>query len=136
MTKVHGKRYAYKFDFHGLMAACQQQAQGGDPTASMISAANYKYHQHHQHHHNLSCDLSGGTAQAAPAPPPPIYTTVGPSLPLPLNPLSTSATTSSSLVAHNTSAAHAGSSILKPSPTNPTTSALLAPTYSTSYWPY
>ena len=48
MTKVHGKRYAYKFDFHGLMAACQQQAQGGDPTANMLSAANYKYH--HQYH--------------------------------------------------------------------------------------
>ncbi|XP_011310389.1 DNA-binding protein D-ETS-6-like [Fopius arisanus] len=26
MTKVHGKRYAYKFDFHGLMLACQAQA--------------------------------------------------------------------------------------------------------------
>ncbi|XP_065226060.1 transcriptional regulator ERG-like [Planococcus citri] len=27
MTKVHGKRYAYKFDFRGLMAACQNQSQ-------------------------------------------------------------------------------------------------------------
>lgn len=46
MTKVHGKRYAYKFDFHGLMAACQAQAQGGETSAaSMISAASYsKYH--------------------------------------------------------------------------------------------
>ena len=25
MTKVHGKRYAYKFDFHALMQACQTQ---------------------------------------------------------------------------------------------------------------
>jgi len=33
MTKVHGKRYAYKFDFHALMAACQ--AQGPD--------TSYKY---------------------------------------------------------------------------------------------
>jgi len=31
------------------MAACQQQAQG-DPTANMLSAANYKYHHHHQYH--------------------------------------------------------------------------------------
>ncbi|KAG8321758.1 hypothetical protein J6590_040013 [Homalodisca vitripennis] len=34
MTKVHGKRYAYKFDFHGLMAACQAQNQAsssGEP---------------------------------------------------------------------------------------------------------
>lgn len=43
MTKVHGKRYAYKFDFRGLYQACQHQAQGGDPTANMISAASYKY---------------------------------------------------------------------------------------------
>ena len=34
MTKVHGKRYAYKFDFQGLAAATQPAAQ--DPTA-------YKY---------------------------------------------------------------------------------------------
>lgn len=42
MTKVHGKRYAYKFDFHGLMAACHSQAQGCDATNSMIP----KYHPH------------------------------------------------------------------------------------------
>lgn len=34
MTKVHGKRYAYKFDFQGLAAATQPA--GADPTA-------YKY---------------------------------------------------------------------------------------------
>lgn len=44
MTKVHGKRYAYKFDFHGLMAACHAQAQGGcEPSGSMLP----KYHPHH-----------------------------------------------------------------------------------------
>jgi hypothetical protein len=42
MTKVHGKRYAYKFDFHGLMAACHSQAQGCDSSNSMIP----KYHPH------------------------------------------------------------------------------------------
>lgn len=42
MTKVHGKRYAYKFDFHGLMAACHSQAQGCDASNSMIP----KYHPH------------------------------------------------------------------------------------------
>ncbi|KAF4528006.1 hypothetical protein B566_EDAN002189 [Ephemera danica] len=33
MSKVHGKRYAYKFDFHGLMQACQAQSgeAGGTP---------------------------------------------------------------------------------------------------------
>ncbi|XP_016985665.1 DNA-binding protein D-ETS-6 isoform X1 [Drosophila rhopaloa] len=67
MTKVHGKRYAYKFDFHGLMAACQAQAQGGDPASSMLGSYNHHgggamqlarhppplhhHHQHHQHPH-------------------------------------------------------------------------------------
>ncbi|KAG5676032.1 hypothetical protein PVAND_005887 [Polypedilum vanderplanki] len=35
MTKVHGKRYAYRFDFHGLMAACHAQAQGCDSTSML-----------------------------------------------------------------------------------------------------
>ena len=37
MTKVHGKRYAYKFDFHALMAACQSQG----PDSSYKYAADY-----------------------------------------------------------------------------------------------
>ncbi|SPP79726.1 DNA-binding protein D-ETS-6 isoform X1 [Drosophila guanche] len=68
MTKVHGKRYAYKFDFHGLMAACQAQAQGGDPAANMLGSYNHHpgggmplsrhpplHHPHstqHAHHHH------------------------------------------------------------------------------------
>ncbi|XP_049940913.1 ETS domain-containing transcription factor ets-5-like [Schistocerca serialis cubense] len=55
MTKVHGKRYAYKFDFHGLMAACQAQAQAQAAAASGGSASGssgasdglYKYQAHH-----------------------------------------------------------------------------------------
>ncbi|XP_017011523.2 DNA-binding protein D-ETS-6 isoform X2 [Drosophila takahashii] len=58
MTKVHGKRYAYKFDFHGLMAACQAQAQGGDPAASMLGSYN---------HHG------GGAMQLARHPPPALH---------------------------------------------------------------
>ncbi|KAH8353411.1 hypothetical protein KR084_010796 [Drosophila pseudotakahashii] len=58
MTKVPGKRYAYKFDFHGLMAACQAQAQGGDPAASMLGSYN---------HHG------GGAMQLARHPPPPLH---------------------------------------------------------------
>ncbi|TMW50871.1 hypothetical protein DOY81_004058 [Sarcophaga bullata] len=50
MTKVHGKRYAYKFDFHGLMAACQAQAQGCDPTTTMGMLNPYKVPHHHHHH--------------------------------------------------------------------------------------
>ncbi|EDW28567.1 GL19256 [Drosophila persimilis] len=67
MTKVHGKRYAYKFDFHGLMAACQAQAQGGDPAANMLGSYNHHpgggmpltrhpplhhHHAQHPHHHH------------------------------------------------------------------------------------
>lgn len=38
MTKVHGKRYAYKFDFHGLMSACQAQNQ-----STSAGQESYKY---------------------------------------------------------------------------------------------
>jgi hypothetical protein len=62
MTKVHGKRYAYKFDFHGLMAACQAQAQGGDPSANMI-ASYTKYHQHQ--HAGLQNELTGNMASGS-----------------------------------------------------------------------
>ncbi|XP_069686725.1 DNA-binding protein D-ETS-6-like isoform X1 [Periplaneta americana] len=85
MTKVHGKRYAYKFDFHGLMAACQAQAQGnsgGDPTMSYT-----KYH-HHQsdlgaalypaHHHS-----PGKLPSILPPPPPGV---VPPTSPFPAPP--------------------------------------------------
>ncbi|XP_035908820.1 ETS domain-containing transcription factor ets-5-like isoform X2 [Anopheles stephensi] len=43
MTKVQGKRYTYKFDFHGLMAACQAQAQltdTGTSSANILSACS------------------------------------------------------------------------------------------------
>ncbi|KAJ9594422.1 hypothetical protein L9F63_014147, partial [Diploptera punctata] len=72
MTKVHGKRYAYKFDFHGLMAACQAQAQGnsgGDPTMS--------YTKYHHHQSDLGAALypahphSPGKLPAILPPPPP-----------------------------------------------------------------
>jgi hypothetical protein len=85
MTKVHGKRYAYKFDFHGLMAACQAQAQGnsgGDPTMTYT-----KYH-HHQselgaalypaHHHS-----PGKLSSILPPPPPGV---VPPASPFPAPP--------------------------------------------------
>ncbi|XP_017858491.1 PREDICTED: DNA-binding protein D-ETS-6 isoform X1 [Drosophila arizonae] len=62
MTKVHGKRYAYKFDFHGLMAACQAQAQGCDPASSMISS--YKHHHHHKKNPHAA---AGGGPHALPA---------------------------------------------------------------------
>lgn len=66
MTKVHGKRYAYKFDFHGLMAACQAQAQGGDPSANMIASYTKFHQQHHPHSHvMLQNELPGNNNSAS-----------------------------------------------------------------------
>lgn len=42
MTKVPGKRYAYKFEFPGLMAACQQQGQNTDPSTSAYTYGLYR----------------------------------------------------------------------------------------------
>ncbi|VDO94732.1 unnamed protein product [Soboliphyme baturini] len=39
MTKVHGKRYAYKFDFHGLAQICQSSAE--------LQLPPYPYLPHH-----------------------------------------------------------------------------------------
>ena len=56
MTKVHGKRYAYKFDFAGLAQAMQPQN---------TDAAAYKYQQdllmssyHHRHQHGVGSPSS------------------------------------------------------------------------------
>lgn len=60
MTKVHGKRYAYKFDFQGLAAATQPT------TADNYKSAGYgselfmhapAYH-HHHHHHNAAAAVA------------------------------------------------------------------------------
>lgn len=57
MTKVHGKRYAYKFDFHGLMMACQSQAgvMLEASTSTRVTGANCHpaRHQPHRAAHRL-----------------------------------------------------------------------------------
>lgn len=57
MTKVHGKRYAYKFDFAGLAQAMQPQS------STENAYMNYQYHQdllmQASYHSNL---ISGHTA--------------------------------------------------------------------------
>lgn len=58
MSKVHGKRYAYKFDFHGLMAACQAQAQG---QSDMVPS----YHKYQPHQSELGAALYPTTAGPA-----------------------------------------------------------------------
>lgn len=44
MSKVHGKRYAYKFDFAGLSAAQQQQSLQGAPSLGTRTAGDYRLH--------------------------------------------------------------------------------------------
>ena len=39
MSKVAGKRYTYKFDFNGLIHACQQMTATSAETLAMSSAA-------------------------------------------------------------------------------------------------
>ena len=77
MTKVHGKRYAYKFDFAGLA----QSMQPTDP--STAAAVGYKYaadtllmpayHRYHHHHHSTAAGslMSMKAHPISPSPPPP-----------------------------------------------------------------
>nr|XP_012234028.1 PREDICTED: transcriptional regulator ERG-like [Linepithema humile] len=87
MTKVHGKRYAYKFDFHGLMMACQSQAGIVLEASTSSRVTNVTCHPHHQAHrthrlypvsssstqHSVQSSLqsSPSTQQPPPQPPPP-----------------------------------------------------------------
>ncbi|CAK9805057.1 DNA-binding protein D-ETS-6 [Anthophora plagiata] len=73
MTKVHGKRYAYKFDFHGLMMACQAQAGVTLETSPSSRGTTANYHPHHSHHthHLYPTGPSGSQHPTVSAPPPP-----------------------------------------------------------------
>ncbi|XP_043277471.1 DNA-binding protein D-ETS-6-like [Venturia canescens] len=78
MTKVHGKRYAYKFDFHGLMIACQAQAGISlDSGTSSRGAASTGCHAHHAQHlfapGSTSSQNSPSTSNQSGPPPPPHY---------------------------------------------------------------
>ncbi|XP_066591455.1 DNA-binding protein D-ETS-6-like [Prorops nasuta] len=96
MTKVHGKRYAYKFDFHGLMMACQAQAGvtldpststsrgsvsggGGGGGGGGCSGNGSNCHPHHSHHPHHLYQTRPSVSQhpvvpiAPPPPPPPHY---------------------------------------------------------------
>lgn len=63
MTKVHGKRYAYKFDFPGLMAACQSQNQ-----ASSAATDSYKYQQQATELGELYQSSIQGSSTSSPVP--------------------------------------------------------------------
>lgn len=126
MTKVHGKRYAYKFDFHGLIAACHQQTQGIDSTTNMIQTANYKYN--NSPSLNIPCDLSLSTIYSS---------SIATSTTTSLAATSISSATSSSLPSlsatsgPSTVSSMASTSIPKTMPSNTS-----AATYPTPYWPY
>ncbi|KAH9407320.1 Friend leukemia integration 1 transcription factor, partial [Tyrophagus putrescentiae] len=76
MTKVHGKRYAYKFDFQGLAQATQPTPadtsigmMGMNGSGGVGGAGSGKHH-HHHHHHSLNsfmtaASLTSPTAAAA-----------------------------------------------------------------------
>lgn len=121
MTKVHGKRYAYKFDFHGLMAACQQQAQGNDPTMSMISAANY-----------------GRTrSPASPSSPATMYSMS--LLPTMSAPIPTTTTLISPAMVTSTPSTASSPQLIRPSVSNAPPSNLFPPSYTTApytTWPH
>ncbi|XP_003702428.2 DNA-binding protein D-ETS-6 [Megachile rotundata] len=73
MTKVHGKRYAYKFDFHGLMMACQAQAGVTlETTPSRGTGANcHPHHTHHLYPTGASSSQHSSVSHPPPPPPPP-----------------------------------------------------------------
>ncbi|XP_034944352.1 ETS domain-containing transcription factor ets-5-like isoform X2 [Chelonus insularis] len=71
MTKVQGKRYAYKFDFHGLMIACQTQAGVTiDSQTPQSSSVRHNHHTHHVYSTTSSLQHSGGL-QTSSRPPDP-----------------------------------------------------------------
>ena len=72
MTKVHGKRYAYKFDFHALMQACQIQC--ADPSYKYASDFNSLLA-----HNSYNYSKLPGLLSPAPSfPPPSAYWSVPP----------------------------------------------------------
>ena len=88
MTKVHGKRYAYKFDFHALMAACQSQG----PDTSYKYAADFTGlfgHNTYAGYSKLNGLLSPSSLSSPPSlhqqsglfpPPPPYWSVPGPGM--------------------------------------------------------
>lgn len=54
MTKVHGKRYAYKFDFQGLAAATQPTTADNYKTGYGSELFMHTPAYHHHHHHNAA----------------------------------------------------------------------------------
>lgn len=139
MTKVHGKRYAYKFDFHGLMAACQAQAQGPE-AGTMMAYSKYHHHPHahlthpspyhpyHHPHHPHHSHLHGS----------PTYSTVAVTE---LNPSSSptgAEPTASNPAAATTPSATTTSKSLPGSSSSPTPSSAASPLSPIlyNYWPY
>lgn len=76
MTKVHGKRYAYKFDFAGLAQAMQPSST--DPSAYKYQQdflmSTYQYHHHHHHHtHNQKLNYLNPRSPISNSTPPALF---------------------------------------------------------------
>lgn len=54
MTKVHGKRYAYKFDFAGLAQTMQPDATAASDPYKFQSEIFMSSYRRHHHHHNAN----------------------------------------------------------------------------------
>ncbi|KYM78670.1 DNA-binding protein D-ETS-6 [Atta colombica] len=67
MTKVHGKRYAYKFDFRGLTMACQSQAGIMLEASTSTRVTNTSCHPHHQAHRTSRLYPVGPAQHSAPS---------------------------------------------------------------------
>ena len=67
MTKVHGKRYAYKFDFHAIMQACQIQYP--DTSSSYRYAADFNSLLAH-HTNSYAAVAASGYSKLSGLPPP------------------------------------------------------------------
>ncbi|UYV83101.1 FLI1 [Cordylochernes scorpioides] len=86
MTKVHGKRYAYKFDFQGLAQACQP------PTPNPGDTPGYKFNSDlflPTYHPSAKLNYLGAASRTSPSQPlfsPGPYWTSGPSGPCNLYP--------------------------------------------------
>lgn len=73
MTKVHGKRYAYKFDFQGLAAATQPTTTDNYKSAGygselFMHTPSYHHHHHHNaivHHHHQKLNFNNNSTSSA-----------------------------------------------------------------------
>ena len=70
MSKVAGKRYTYKFDFHGLMQACQQMTTATSAETLALTSTTSQQQQPTTHRPRPGRENSAGCSAATALPPP------------------------------------------------------------------